>query len=370
MHGVRFAYQMRPDKDVLKEVSLHIPAGSVCAFVGKSGGGKSTLIHLLMRFYDPKAGRITMDGASMTSLNMRCLHRWVGLVAQDTQLFAESVTKNITYGLEDSEWTMDDVIAAATEANAHEFISEFDEGYATRVGERGVRLSGGQKQRIAIARVLLRRPKLLFLDEATSALDSESEALVQEALDRVIGSGGCTIVLVAHRLSTVMSADQIAVVGDGAILERGTHAQLLALDGKYAKLVSRQLHRDSNVIPEGAGQGAGQGAGAGLGRAATVDELMDDESPSSSPPPDSQDAQDAATRTSMSALLVRSSRAGVASPRPQPARFVPTPVAASASAGHGLGGRGGGGGGGGSAPAPWRSLLARAGVTEAHVKHT
>jgi ABC-type multidrug transport system fused ATPase/permease subunit len=173
----------------------------------------------------------------------------MGLVAQETQMFACSILENITYGL--SKWRQEDLEEAARYANAHDFIMKFPEGYATRVGERGVRLSGGQRQRIAIARMLLRRPKILLLDEATSSLDTESEALVQQALDRLIGEGGRTIVLVAHRLSTVRNADNIAVLDKGCLVEQGTHEELLLKkSGVYEKLVRRQLHKVSNRIME------------------------------------------------------------------------------------------------------------------------
>ena len=232
---------MRPDQKVLKGLDLHIKPNTVCALVGRSGGGKSTIAHLLMRFYDPKAGRILVDGVDYCDVNLQWMHGHMGLVAQDTQLFGATIEQNITYGLE--SYSMEQVIAAARLANAHDFISSFDEGYQTRVGEKGQRLSGGQKQRIAIARVLLRKPRLLLLDEATSALDTESESQVQEAIDRMIQAltGGCTVVVIAHRLSTVMNADQIAVIDGGNVVEQGRHGELLALEGIYHKLVNKQL---------------------------------------------------------------------------------------------------------------------------------
>jgi ATP-binding cassette subfamily B protein len=246
LENVHFAYQMRPDQMVLKGVTLEIKAGQTLALVGRSGGGKSTLVHLLMRFYDPKSGRILLDGTPLPELNLLSLHRCMGLVQQETQLFAMSIEHNIGYGTEN--YTMEQVYEAAKLANCHDFIMEFDDGYQTRVGERGVRLSGGQKQRIAIARVLMRRPRLLFLDEATSALDTESEAAVQTALDNLIKLAGCTVVLVAHRLSTVVNADKIAVVHSGQIIEQGTHQELLDMKGAYARLVSRQITRERNQI--------------------------------------------------------------------------------------------------------------------------
>ena len=179
------------------------------------------------------------------------LHEIMGLVAQDTELFSGTIADNIAYGLIAPDES--DIIDAAKQANAHEFISSFEDGYKTRVGERGVRLSGGQKQRIAIARVLIRKPKLLFLDEATSALDTENEALVQEALDTLISKSKCTVVLVAHRLSTVINADVIAVVKDGNFVEVGNHETLLERKGVYAKLVARQIKRSKNKIESDGG---------------------------------------------------------------------------------------------------------------------
>jgi ABC-type multidrug transport system fused ATPase/permease subunit len=238
---------MRPEHSVISGVNLEVGRGDVCALVGRSGGGKSTIVHLLMRFYDPTRGRILLDGWDLRDLNLKSVHKHMGLVAQETQMFAGSIEENIMYGL--SSCNREDMEEAARYANAHDFILRFPEGYATRVGERGVRLSGGQRQRVAIARMLLRRPKVLLLDEATSSLDTESEALVQQALDRLIGEGGRTIVLVAHRLSTVRNADNIAVLDKGALVEQGTHEQLLTKkDGVYEKLVRRQLHKASNPI--------------------------------------------------------------------------------------------------------------------------
>jgi len=248
LRDVEFHYQMRPDKKVLKGVDIQIKSGQVCALVGKSGGGKSTIIHLLMRFYDPRGGGIYLDGVDFREINPLSLRSNIGIVAQDTQLFNMTIEQNIAYGLEN--YDKQDLYDAARAANAHEFILEFDEGYETRVGERGVRLSGGQKQRIALARCFLRKPKLLFLDEATSALDAESEALVQEAIDKLINRGGCTVVLVAHRLSTVINADIIGVVHQGKIVERGTHDELLNQKGIYAQLVKRQVARMANTLDD------------------------------------------------------------------------------------------------------------------------
>uniref|UniRef100_A0A6B2L9R1 ABC transporter domain-containing protein n=1 Tax=Arcella intermedia TaxID=1963864 RepID=A0A6B2L9R1_9EUKA len=249
LRDVEYYYQMRPDIKVLKGINLNIKSGQVCALVGKSGSGKSTMIHLLMRFYDPKSGGILLDGKDYRQLNPISLRKHIGIVAQDTELFNLTIEENIAYGVEDN-YTKEELYQAAKLANAHDFITEFDEGYETRVGEGGLRLSGGQKQRIALARVFLRKPKLLFLDEATSALDSESEAAVQEAIDTLISLGGCTVVLVAHRLSTVINADLIGVVHEGRIVELGTHNELLKKKGIYEKLVKRQVARMANTIQE------------------------------------------------------------------------------------------------------------------------
>jgi len=283
LENVTFAYQMRPNSPVLKNLDLVIPRGSVCALVGRSGGGKSTLVHLLMRFYDPQQGHILLDGVPLQELNLRSLHEKMAIVAQDTQLFSGTIEENIIYGSEmflqmvEAEhneekyghtWNEaqmrefkiaqekrrlilhEAMVDAAKAANAHQFISELDDGFQTNCGERGVRLSGGQKQRIAIARAMLRRAPLLFLDEATSALDTESEALVQQAIDELIARAGCTVVLVAHRLSTVINADKIAVVDGGRIIEQGSHAELVAQGGAYAKLVARQVSRAQNTLQQ------------------------------------------------------------------------------------------------------------------------
>uniref|UniRef100_A0A0G4ICQ3 Uncharacterized protein n=1 Tax=Chromera velia CCMP2878 TaxID=1169474 RepID=A0A0G4ICQ3_9ALVE len=262
--NVWFTYQMRPEKPVLKGIDLDVPAGSMCAFVGRSGGGKSTLVHLMLRFYDPHEGQILVDGRDLREFDPSSFRSDVGVVAQETQLFAATIEENIAFGLQKHEYTREELEDAAKKAAAHGFISEMEEGYETRVGEKGVRLSGGQRQRLAIARVFLRKPRLLLLDEATSALDAESEREVQSALDSLVGDsvsvgpGGRgerqkrkqTIFLVAHRLSTVMGADLIAVVDEGRIVERGTHSQLLEKGGIYARLVQRQLQKSANEIDE------------------------------------------------------------------------------------------------------------------------
>lgn len=243
---VAFRYQMRPENPVLSGMSFEVPAGTVTALVGTSGGGKSTLVHLMLRFYDPRAGRISIGGVDYRELNLPSVHRLTGVVSQETQLFNDTILANIKYGT-DGDVSDEAVRAAAAAAQADGFIRNFEDGYLTRVGDRGQRLSGGQKQRIAIARCLLRKPKLLLLDEATSALDAENEAQVQAALDALIWTGEHTVVLVAHRLSTVINAHAIMVIDGGAVREQGTHAELLARSGVYAQLVSRQLQRAADA---------------------------------------------------------------------------------------------------------------------------
>lgn len=203
------------------------------------------------RFYDPSSGSILLDGTDLRDLNIQWLRDQIGLVSQEPVLFARSIKENIAYGLPGA--TDEQIIAVAKSANAHDFISKFPQGYDTQVGDRGAQLSGGQKQRIAIARILLKNPKILLLDEATSALDSESEYIVQQALDDVVGSGDRTTIIIAHRLSTIRNADVIAVVKDGRIAEQGSHDQLMAMNSEYAKLVEAQAPKAastaSSVLP-------------------------------------------------------------------------------------------------------------------------
>ncbi len=234
---VEFAYPTRPESPVLRGLDLVIEPGEVVAVVGSSGAGKSTLAALLSRLYDPQGGVVRLDGRDVRELDPDWLRRQIGVVAQEPMLFSSTITENIRYGR--AAATDDEVIAAARAANADSFISSFPEKYATKVGERGVQLSGGQKQRIAIARAVLKDPKLLVLDEATSALDAESEHLVQEALDRLLENR--TTLVIAHRLSTVKNADRVLVLDAGRIVQQGTHATLVSEAGLYRKLVERQF---------------------------------------------------------------------------------------------------------------------------------
>lgn len=234
--SVHFTYPSRPETPVIKGVSFTVEPGQMVALVGPSGGGKSTLVNLIERFYDPESGTITLGGHDIRDIDPQWFRQKISMVSQEPTLFACSIKDNIMYG---KDATLEEVIAVAKEANAHEFISTFENGYDTLVGERGVRLSGGQKQRIAIARALIMNPALLLLDEATSALDAESEHLVQEAIDRAMK--GRTVVVIAHRLSTVRNASQVIVIDKGVIAEKGTHEELLAHNGVYKRLILRQL---------------------------------------------------------------------------------------------------------------------------------
>jgi subfamily B ATP-binding cassette protein MsbA len=211
------------------------------ALVGASGAGKSTLVDLIPRFYEPTAGRITLDGVDTREITLQSLRSLTGIVSQETVLFNDTVRSNIAYG-RGEVYSQKEVEAAAAAANAHEFIRELPDAYDTVLGERGTRLSGGQRQRIAIARALLMDPPVLILDEATSALDTESERLVQEAIDRLLQ--GRTVFVIAHRLSTIVHADQILVLDRGRIIERGTHSELLARRGAYHRLHAMQFRDD------------------------------------------------------------------------------------------------------------------------------
>ena len=232
---VQFHYQ--PDQPVLKNIDFLAFPGEVIALVGSSGAGKSTLVNLLMRFYDPKSGRILIDGIDIRDVTLKSLRQQIAIVPQETTLFSGSIASNIAFGQE--TFDLDAVKAAAKIANADRFISQFPDGYQTWVGERGVNLSGGQKQRIAIARAVLPNPKILILDEATSALDAESEALVQEALQRIMQ--GRTVFVIAHRLATVRNSDRIFVLEHGQIIESGSHEQLIEQAGRYAQFHARQF---------------------------------------------------------------------------------------------------------------------------------
>ncbi|PAN29017.1 hypothetical protein PAHAL_5G194100 [Panicum hallii] len=232
---VSFKYPSRPDVQIFSDFTLHIPSGKTVALVGESGSGKSTVISLLERFYNPDSGTISLDGVEIKSLKLNWLRDQMGLVGQEPVLFNDTIRANIAYG-KHGEVTEEELIKVAKAANAHEFISSLPQGYDTTVGERGVQLSGGQKQRVAIARAILKDPRILLLDEATSALDAESERIVQDALDNVMV--GRTTIIVAHRLSTIKSANIIAVLKDGAIVEKGRHETLMNIkDGFYASLV-------------------------------------------------------------------------------------------------------------------------------------
>ncbi len=232
--AVRFSYD--PGREILKDVSFEVPAGKMVAIVGPSGAGKSTISRILLRFYDVSGGSVTIDGQDLRAVTQKSLRAAIGVVPQDTVLFNDTIFYNIKYGRPDASDA--DVIAAAKMAQIDDFVKTLPEGYNTMVGERGLKLSGGEKQRVAIARTILKGPPILILDEATSALDSHTEKEIQDALDRV--SRDRTTVVIAHRLSTIIHADIILVLREGMLVEKGTHAELIAADGLYASLWSRQ----------------------------------------------------------------------------------------------------------------------------------
>jgi subfamily B ATP-binding cassette protein MsbA len=232
--GVCFGYG---DEIVINQLNLEVPKGRTVALVGSSGGGKSTIIDLFCRLYEPTAGAITLDGTDLRDLSLDGLRKLISVVDQNTFLFNDTVANNIAYGHTDS--SSESIEAAARAANAHDFIVQLPDGYNTLIGENGTMLSGGQRQRVAIARALIKNAPILFLDEATSALDSASEKVVQEALDRLMANR--TTLVVAHRLSTVVNADCICVISGGQVVESGTHAALLGHGGVYSRLFSTQF---------------------------------------------------------------------------------------------------------------------------------
>ncbi|XP_013870166.1 ABC-type oligopeptide transporter ABCB9 [Austrofundulus limnaeus] len=234
---ITFAYPTRPETDVLKGVSFTLRPGEVTALVGPSGSGKSSCVSLLENFYLPQQGHVLLDGKPVHNIQHEYLHSKIALVGQEPVLFARTVRENISYGLTDV--SLEAVVQAATKANAHDFISALPKGYDTSVGEKGTQLSGGQKQRVAIARALIRNPRVLILDEATSALDAESEHIVQQALNNIMREH--TVLVIAHRLSTVERADNIMVIDRGHVVEQGSHSQLMTSGGLYCKLVQRQV---------------------------------------------------------------------------------------------------------------------------------
>lgn len=237
-YNTEFFYPSRPSTLVLRGLNLSIMQGQTVALVGPSGCGKSTCIQLLERFYDSTAGYVAIDDKETTSVTLKSLRSQLGIVSQEPSLFDRSIADNIAYGDNSRQVTMDEVIASAKNANIHTFIASLPLGYETRLGDKGTQLSGGQKQRVAIARALVRNPRILLLDEATSALDSESEKVVQEALDAA--KEGRTCITIAHRLTTIIDADMICVIDGGQVIEKGTHKELMDLEGMYYGLYTLQ----------------------------------------------------------------------------------------------------------------------------------
>jgi subfamily B ATP-binding cassette protein MsbA len=254
LEDVQFTYP-GAEAPALKGLSLSVDVGETAALVGSSGAGKSTAASLIARFWDPQEGQVTIDGQDLRAFDLKALRRHVALVPQDPTLFSGSVAANIRYA--DPDAPADAVRRAGEMANAHDFIRALPDGYKTQIGERGVRLSGGQKQRVAIARAILKDARVLLLDEATSDLDSESEAVIQDALDGLFARGsGLTSIVIAHRLSTIEDADTIFVLEDGRLVEAGSHDELLARGGRYAELRALQ-HRPADVDEAGATLQAG-----------------------------------------------------------------------------------------------------------------
>lgn len=240
LENINFSYPTRVDQEIFKNLDLIIPGGKTLAVVGPSGSGKSTIASLLLRFYDPNSGSVSIGGVDVRSMPQTWLRSNIGTVPQEPVLFSMSIKDNIAYGAADPESvTLDEIYAAADEANAFSFIEQFPEKFNTIVGERGVNLSGGQKQRIALARAIVKNPQILLLDEATSALDAASEYLVQEALERIMEKR--TVIIIAHRLSTIKNADMIAVLDKGRIAELGSYNDLMQNEkGLFKELVQRQ----------------------------------------------------------------------------------------------------------------------------------
>jgi subfamily B ATP-binding cassette protein MsbA len=238
LENLSFSYPSRP---VLKSINVTIPKGKTVALVGPSGGGKSTLMDLLPRFIDAEEGRVLIDGIDVKQIKQESLWALFGLVNQESMLFNDTIFQNIAFGSPNA--TMEQVEAAARVANAHEFIMDTENGYDSNIGDRGMKLSGGQKQRICIARAVLKNPPIMLLDEATSALDTESEKLVQEALNNLMKNR--TSLVIAHRLSTIQSADMILVLEEGRIVEQGNHSQLIANDGLYKRLIDMQTFTEA-----------------------------------------------------------------------------------------------------------------------------
>jgi ATP-binding cassette, subfamily B (MDR/TAP), member 10 len=236
-HNVNFEYPTRTNVPVLRDFTLTIPANTTAALVGSSGSGKSTVVALLQRFYEVSGGSIRVDGIDIRNLDLKWLRNHIGYVQQEPQLFGMTVRQNVMYGV-NRDVTQEEIEQACRNANAHDFVADWPNGYDTLVGERGVKLSGGQKQRLAIARALLTNCRILLLDEATSALDAESEHLVQEAIDKAVE--GRTVLIVAHRLSTIRRASQIVVMDQHRIVDVGTHDELLARCSRYVDLIKRQ----------------------------------------------------------------------------------------------------------------------------------